>query len=276
MTPGVQQVRERADTLLTRLKLLDRHDKAYRGRRNAWTLAAIGAGIAGILTTIAANATHVGPSGAAVFVVTVLLVLGCVVQAVRYHRLDLDDRKITLAIQLVTMLRADIAAKDPIAMIADLRSYRRGGTIVERAGSFLGDHVRKYRHAWLTLRARLADGNVLDVRVVDRVTRRQKRKSHGGKTKYKTRVRGRTDVRIAVRLAKRYRPAADIPGRVRGPGVPPLRLTALMASTDGARLDALFRSPIYVDVNALPGGRQVLDVLRWLYGGLNAAAKRTA
>lgn len=276
MTPGVHQLRERADTMLTRLRLLDRYDKAYTRRRNAWTLAAIGAGIAGIFATVVASETRAAPPEAVFFLIGVPLVAVCVIQAVRYHRLDLDDRKIDLVFRLVTMLRADVRAREPIALAADFRSYRRGGTIVDRSGSFLGSNVKKYRHPWLTLRVTLADGNLLVVTVVDRITQRQKRKSAGGKTKYKRRVRGRSDVSIAMRLAKRYRPAADVVGRLGALSVPGLTLTVATPSTDGARLDATFRSPTVLDVAALPGAAQVLGALRWLYGGLTRGVTRSA
>jgi hypothetical protein len=280
MSPGVQRVRERADTLLTRLKLADRHDKASTRRRNVWIFTAFGVAILGIVGTIVAHESgdvrRIIRPETLFFLVALPLVIVAIGQAIRYHRLDLDDRKLVLALRLVTMLRADTRAGAPVAMTADFRSYRRGGAVVERSGSWLGNNVRKYRHPWLTLQVALADGNVLTVSVVDRVTARQKRKSAGGKTKYRTRVRARSDVRLAVRLARRYRPAASVASRLPAGTVPGLTIAAVTPSTDGARLDALFRSPTVLDTSGLPGPGAVLGALRWLYGGLNAAARQTA
>jgi hypothetical protein len=210
------------------------------------------------------------------FFVAAPSVLVCVVQAVRYHRLDLDDRKLALVLRVVTMLRADMRSGERLALTVDFRSYRRGGTIDERTGWFLGNSVKKYRHPWLTLRVALADGNVLVLAVVDRVTVRQKRKTTGGKTKYKTRIRARSDVSLAVRLAKRYGPAAAAADALRGRAVAGLTLAAITAASDGARLDAAFRSPTVIDLAALPGADAALGVLRWLYGGLGARRTRTA
>lgn len=274
----VQRLRERADTLITRLRLIERQDRSFTRRSRGWTVAATVVAAVGVMATVIANEGRQAPPTVVFFLFAVPAVFVCAAPAWYYHRLDLDDRKITLALRLVTILRADIAAKHSLDVTVDLRGYRRGAQIVDRSGWALGNSVKKYRHAWLTLRARLADGNLVVVSVVDRITQRQKRKTHGGKTKYKTRVRGRSDVRIAVRLARRYRPGTDVARRLRAaPAVPGLTLASVTSALDGVRLDAVFRSPVVLDAAALPGPEPVLGVLRWLYTGLvSGAAVRRA
>src|SRR5205085_2705253 len=68
--------------------------------------------------------------------------------------------------------------------------------------------VTHYRHRWLQLVTTLADGNAITLEASDRVKQKSKRKG--------TRTLSHSEVRIAVRFAKRYRPIGPIADALRG------------------------------------------------------------
>lgn len=272
MVPGVYTVRDRAEPLLTRFGLAVIADKAVERRAKTFRWLTFLLGVPGLV-------------GLSVFPATPWLALPlaglvagivCAFRWRHYHTLDLDDRKLQAVLKLLRVLRADVPHREPLDLTVDLRDYRHGGRLLLREGSWFGSNVKKYGHAWLRLGARLADGNRITVLLSDRVIRRQKRKSAGGKTKYKVVERCWSEVTVSLRLDKHYRPVERLVGRLRSRSAPVLlAVRSVSASPEGARVDASLRTPVFTTPAALADGDVVLSAIRWLYGGL-AEARRSA
>lgn len=280
VAPGSERLRQRVEPLLARIRLMTARDRAYTRAARWWLVGAVLSLVVGVGLTIVVNETRalrrrVDPS--TVFFAFVPITVGvCGWQWRRYRRLDLDDRKLASVRRVLTLLRADIPLRDVVDLTADFRDCERGGQLVERSGSWIGSNIKKYRHGWLTVRARLADGNAVVIAVTDRAIRRQKRKSSGGKTKWKVVRRAYTDVDVSLRLAKPYRPATVITSQLRDPRPVGLTLQKLEPSVDGTWVHARFRSRTVQNLGELPGAEAPVAVLRWLYQGLAIAAQRPA
>lgn len=277
--PGSERLRERAEPLLARIRMMTTRDRAYTRAARWWMVGATVSFVGGIALTVIVDDTRslrrqVDP--ATVFFTMMAVAAVCAWQWRRYRRLDLDDRKLEAVRRVLAMLRADIPLRETIDLAADFRDCERGGQLVERSGSWIGSNVKKYRHAWLDVRARLADGNTVVIAVTDRLIRRQKRKTTGSKTKWKVVLRAYTDVDVSLRLAKPYRPATRVTTQMRDPRPVGLTLQKLEPSADGAWIHARFRSPTVMARDALPGAEAPLGVLRWLYQGLAGAVRRPA
>jgi len=265
MHAGVNQLNEKVDLLLARLRLAAAADrKAQRWAR-----------IFGVLTIV----MIVGVIGAcnvladAVGLPLKLVALGALIILVavgtrawrRYRRLDLDDRKLQTVQKVLGILRADISKDAPVALMVDLRGYKAGGKEVGRKGQ-----VTLYRHAWLDLTVPLADGNTITLEVTDRVKRKAKRK--------KTREQCRCEVDLGLRLDKRYGDASKVVRRLQRLVVPkPLGMVTVRAGrvTDGRtrRLSASFSTPVSLSEAQLVDGDALLAAVRWAYTGLAAAPR---
>jgi len=112
---------------------------------------------------------------------------------------DLDDQKLAAATRLLRILRADVSPTHHAKLEVDFRSYM-DKAFQRKAGN------ASYAQPWLSLRARLEDGNELRLEVVrqGKVKRKPKRKY----TKVKERVSDLVLLRLAVNR-QRYPDPAD-------------------------------------------------------------------
>jgi hypothetical protein len=194
VTPGIVKLDTRAEALLTRFSAAWVHDKAVERNAKRYTWLAVACVIVAIVSMGVFGAPVIGvPAG-------VLLVVFAIL-AFRYHRLDIEDRKLQTVMRVLKMLRADIPRDQRVSLTVDLRPFTAGAR--EKKGN-----VTRYQHRWLELTTTLADGNTITLGVIDRVKQKSKRRG--------TRTLAHSDVRIAVRFAKRYRPIGPIADALRG------------------------------------------------------------
>lgn len=263
MQPGVNQLNEKVDLLLARLRF------AAAADRKAQRWARIFGGLTIVLIVAFIGACNVLADGVGLplklVAIGAMIVLVAVVARAwrRYRRRDLDDRKLQTVQKVLGILRADIPKDAPVALMVDLRGYKAGGKEVGRKGP-----VTLYRHPWLDLTVPLADGNTITLEVIDRVKRKAKRK--------KTSEQCRCDVDLELRLDKRYGDASEAVRRLRGLVVPtPLGMVTVQTGRviDGRarRLSASFSTPVSLSAAQLVGGDALLAAVRWAYAGLAPA-----
>lgn len=176
----------RAD--LDRLRILD---IGVEQRRRSWGLAALlclGAAAVAILIQRMfpqdASVLRVSLSAASVLVAGAA---GCCAMFLRFKRLDLENRRYTLASQLLLRLRHDIGADAPVKLVLDL-------TPVDAPDKQKGKHVtpsgwkaQDFSDPWFTLQTRLLDGTYLRIGMVECLQKRSRvRRTQTGKYKYKT------------------------------------------------------------------------------------------
>jgi len=193
VTPGVVRLDARAEAVISRFSVAWVEDKAVerKARRSTWL--AVGCAVASVLGMLSGTPVLWMPA--------VVLTAAFAINAVRYHRLDIEDRKLQAVLRVLKVLRADIPRDQRVALTVDLRRYTAGEKVKD-------GRVTRYRHAWLQLATTLADGNAITLEASDRVKQKSKRKG--------TRTLAHSEVRIAVRFAKRYRPIGPIADALRG------------------------------------------------------------
>jgi hypothetical protein len=294
VTIGVQTLDQRVEPLLTRFRLAAVADRTVERRAMIYlALTAVTGVVAAICLFVACGiavearkaaerqtATWLAAVGGGAFALSI----GFGVRRRAWKRLDLDNRKLQALLRVLAILRADIARSERVSMTADLRDTRQGGALVSRE-SVGASTVSRYRHAWLTLAARLADGNSVALSVVDHLKVKQKRR---------TRYVCTTDVDLSIRLDQRYRgavpalvnllgrrklpyavPAGVVPPS-EGQGRPPretFRLTGVHAAPNGGAIKLALKTPRLPDPSRLPDGDVLLGVLRWFYGSLGDACR---
>lgn len=269
---------ERADVLLPLFERVHQEDEAAERRSARGRNFAIGSGVAWFVSMFVAGFIH-----PMLFVGSGLLLLGVVAGGVYWYihqRHDLDDRKVATVLRLLRVLRADVPATQKLLVHIDHRSYRKGGTLLEKSNAG-GVRFFRYEHPWLGLRARLADGSTVALAITDRVRRKEKPKRKYTKVAEHTVSR----VTVAVRLARRYGDAAVVAERLRGRALGE-RFELRQVVGRGRVVKATFVTPVAASftnrsgtqtsgVEALGSGDTLLLALRWIYGGL-AAVPRAA
>lgn len=294
MTSGVQKLDQRVEPLLARLRLAALTDRTVERRaRVHLALTAVTGVVAAICLFVACNialearkaverqnATWLGVVGGSALAASI----GFGLRRRAWKRLDLDNRKLRALLRVLAILRADIAFRERVSVIADLRDTQQGGALVSRE-SVGASTVSRYRHPWLTLSARLADGNTVALTVVDHLKVKQKRR---------TRYVCTTDVELSIRLDKRYRgavaPLVNLLDRRNPPSAAPVRaappaegqrrperesftLTGVRAAPNGSAIKLALKTPRWHDPSRLPDGDVLLGVLRWFYGSLGEARR---
>jgi hypothetical protein len=264
VTPGIVRLDARPEMLISRFSAAWVHDKAVerRARRVTWLT------VGGALLTVALMLARLPVLWGPALAVTV----ACLFTAIRLHRLDIEDRKLQAVLRVLKVLRADIPRDQRVALTVDLRTFKAGQRVRNA-------RVTHYRHEWLTLTTRLADGNTITLAANDRVKQKAKRK--------RTRTLAHSEVRIAVRFAKRYRPIGPIADALRGhaPGVgSPGPFTPGADDRSPAaerRLEACYRTrrlegltPSTTGWDGLATGDTLLATVRHVYGGV-ARARRS-
>ncbi len=194
MTPGIVRLDARAEAVLSRFSVAWVEDKAVERKAKRYTWLAIACAVLTAVVMGVFKALALGLAGGVLLVVFA-------VQAFRFHRLDIEDRKLQAVMRVLKVLRADIPRDQRVALTVDLRRFTAGERV--KTGN-----VTRYQHRWLDLTTTLADGNTISLGVVDRVKQKSKRRG--------TREMAHSDVRIAVRFAKRYRPIGPIADALRG------------------------------------------------------------
>ncbi len=127
-----------------------------------------------------------------------------VILYVRYHRLNLDDRRILTPIKFLEVLGADIAPRDPVRLLVSFDHYRRHGRKLAESGS-RGARKAKYEDTWLEVEGWLAERTRFRLVVTQRVDRSDK-----SKRKYtKTKERVRETVGLYLRPNRKLYPALE-------------------------------------------------------------------
>ena len=193
MTPGIVRLDARVEAVISRFSVAWVEDKAIERKAKRYTWLAVGCAVLTIALGAVVGPVAAAPAGA--------LLVACAIAAVRFHRLDIEDRKLQAVLRVLKVLRADIPRDQRVALTVDLRRYTAGAKVKN-------GRVTRYRHPWLQLTTTLADGNAITLEASDRVKEKSKRKT--------TRTLAHSEVRIAVRFAKRYRPIGPIADALRG------------------------------------------------------------
>jgi hypothetical protein len=263
--PAVHQFTEDAEKLLARFAVATVQDRHVdRARRNAGLgfFAALAVGVV-LLFWLPALAALLG-------VVAVV----CAVLWFRWKGRDIENRKLETVLKLLRILRADIPRDKPIALTVDLRGYAAGGEPTPRTWArFRRPPIVHYRHRWLQLRCRLADGNVVRIGVTDVVKSKQKRK--------KTVVTWGGDLSLAIRLAPQYAPrAAEIGEALHAGPAKSVGVRVVSARTRRARRGRDVEPWVVARLRAPRAGAPavnadtVLGVLRWAYAAIAGARSR--
>jgi hypothetical protein len=268
VTPGIVRLDARAEVLISRFSVAWVEDKAIerKVKRSAWLA------VACVLAVFVVMGVFKAP---VVGALAGLLMVFFVVSAYRYHRLDIEDRKLQTVMRVLKVLRADLAREQRVALTVDLRRFTAGARVKN-------GRVTRYQHRWLELTTTLADGNTISLDVTDRVKQKSKRK--------RTRTLAHSEVRIGVRFAKRYRPIGPIADALRGhaPGAGspgPFSPGADDRSPDAERrLEACYRTRRAEGAapaaaphgwDGLATADTLLSTMRHVYRGI-AQARRTA
>jgi hypothetical protein len=258
MTPGVVKLREPADAIVSRFTVAWVHDKVIERtmRRLRWAgLASVVIAAGSVVATIVLERPPLLLIAATALAIAIALGL----RWKAYDRLDIDDRKLRTVLRVLRILRADIPRAERVALTVDLRDYDAPGRTP--AGSHFTDD-------WFRLTTRLADGNVVTLSLTDRIKRKIKRKG-------RVRIAAHTRLRVALRLAKPYRPAATLAAALRHRSARDGLILAGITAPAANRLVAAWRSPRLPFLAALPAGDALLGALAAVYAGL-AAARRPA
>lgn len=204
--------------------------------------------------------------------VAVVLMLALWWGALWYKRRDVDDHKLAVPVRFLDIARADMPPDTVLGLTLDLAGYDKPGYHVS------GD---AYRQKWLTLDAKLSDGNRLGLEVEWLVKRRTKAKHRGTRVKERSRDR----VTLALRLNPRLYPspqrvaealrAGPPPGPLKVAGVRPGEhdLAISLATAPRLRVGTGLRCRAQDAVQIT--GDTLLGTLVWLYRGIKVAKAAT-
>ncbi|HXX93938.1 MAG TPA: hypothetical protein VEN81_09905 [Planctomycetota bacterium] len=258
---------EAADLLVRRLGGAGREDKAAERTSKVLLVLAVLGWIAGGLLTVVAGMFYLL---AVPIVLTVLYV--------RAKRHDLDDRKLATALKFFQVLRADIPSGEPVDLRIDFRSHQKGGRMVSKEAGKAGSRITVHEHGWFAARARLADGNDVQVAVTSDIIRKEK-----PKRKYtKVSERWTDTVEIVAKLREVYGDPSAIAGALRS-SPPPRGLSVRRVVGGDGRLRATFetqefrrtsgRSSSVAGEENRVDGDVLLGAMVWFYRGISGARK---
>ncbi|MEW6126394.1 MAG: hypothetical protein AB1757_04960 [Acidobacteriota bacterium] len=148
-----------------------------------------------------------------IFVIALIIFIGVSV-ILGKHRKDVPNHLRLFVVPLLSVLREEMRRGESLYLRLDLR----GGTVADKLHSnqlskkgqqlqASGSKIKEefFQDVWLTGSARLADGTQLQMRVVDRIRKREegKRRSSGKyKTKTKHKIKSRLEARLQFKRAK--------------------------------------------------------------------------
>lgn len=272
------ELTEPIEGLLARLRAVHAGDKAAEREASGHGWRAVLAAIAAALATFG-----IGPFGWPAAIAAAACAAAAIASLVLHRlakRFDIDDRKVATVLQFLKIVAADTPPAAPLRVQVDFRPYEDGGTrqSAEKQGGFFSPaptvRVYKYEHNWLTIGGRLADGNAYLLRVVDRVTRKEKPKRKY--TKVRESIRG--SVELALRLRPRYGDPEAVLARLKRARAPePLRVVRVRLA--GRSLRAELAKPAALRVSARHGasepaadafvdGHSLLAALLWAYAAV--------
>jgi hypothetical protein len=260
---------EPADALVKRLQQATVEDKAAERKSKVLGILALVGWIAGVLLTVFAG---LYPVLAVPIVLTVLYV--------RTKRHDLEDRKLETALKFFRVLRADIPTGEPVDLRIDFRSHQKGGHLLSKEGGSLSQRVTVYEHEWFAARARLADGNEVQVTVTAEITRKEK-----PKRKYtKVRERWFETLEIVTKLRDLYGDSAAIAGALQK-SPPPKGLSVRRVRGAEGRVRASFETQEFRQTTGRASSATVLgeenrvngdfllSAMVWFYRGISGSRK---
>ncbi|MFP2959612.1 hypothetical protein ACLEPN_17655 [Myxococcus sp. 1LA] len=144
--------------------------------------------------------------------------VGCFIVYLRFRRLDLENRRYTLASQVLHRLRRDIGPDAPVKLVLDLTPMDSSEKSLGKHKTSTGWNAENFSDPWLTLQTRLLDGTHLRIAAVQRLQKRSRtRRSSSGK--YKTKYRKDSWALFQVQLrvkAERYPDLARMEPEARG------------------------------------------------------------
>ncbi|NOK17376.1 hypothetical protein [Corallococcus carmarthensis] len=119
----------------------------------------------------------------------------------RAGRTDLDNRRYGLVATLLQRFQVDLDVNAPVDVKLDLSPRDDARKCVGKLKRGRWD-CENFTDAWLSLHGRFADGTHLHLSVVDHLQKRRRygRSSSSGKTKLKTKRKGKTLLQVALRV----------------------------------------------------------------------------
>lgn len=124
----------------------------------------------------------------------------------RYHKMNLDDRRILTPLKFLEVLQTDIPPRDPVKLVVSFEDYRKHGKALAQQKIFWSSVKRsKYEDTWLHVEGWLAEKTRFRLLVTQRVGLTEKRKRKY--TKRSERVQ--ETVTLHVRPNPKLYPALD-------------------------------------------------------------------
>lgn len=255
------QLEGTADTLLAQVSAMKASDDTAEKKTSLWS----GGCVVSVISAFASFWLFdvVGPWAAILTVFGVGFGILCGVKMTKYKEMDLEDRKVETLQKLLSVLRADVPAVQPLKVEVDFRDYVKAGEQKE-PGS--------WSHTWLRTTTSLADGTAVALALGEDVKRKERRKRKY--TKVKERITG--EAAVELRLARQYGDAAAVAERLKSLPAPAGYAVAGVAGS-GRRLHAALRTAPCNRLTArtgpsvtgkLPDADTMLVALRWAYRAL--------
>ncbi|WP_223641051.1 hypothetical protein [Corallococcus sp. EGB] len=248
----VYEARAPVPEVLADLKAVAELDaRAERKRRTlwiaAWSLMVFSLVAAALLSLVVGQLSFAQQDawGGMPFVVAVASFVAGIVLFIlraRASRTDLDNRRYDLVATLLKRFQVDLDASAPVAVKLDLApaddARKRVGT--PKRGRW---ECEDFTDAWLSLHGRFADGTHLHLSAVERLQKRKRYgRSRSGRTKLKTKRKGRTLLQVGLRVKpERFPGLADLgPAAKQAVKLPPgVALSRLDVAKDRVELRAL-------------------------------------
>jgi hypothetical protein len=113
-----------------------------------------------------------------VIIIGIIALIISIVQLVRYRKQNIEDRKLLTGLKLAQILGIDLKKNSPLDISISFDNYLEHGKPL-RGNKSLG----KYLVTWLQAHGRLADSTVFDLKVHQKVSRKERRKRKYTKVK---------------------------------------------------------------------------------------------
>jgi len=154
------------------------------------------------------------------------LAIGALLRYRALKKMDLSNNLRTLAVPLLVVLGEEVDRGAPIDLELDLRRHDVPDKLVreeppDSGGGYYSIVNRHFKDAWMSGRARLADGARLRWAIVDEIMQQTKRRRNArGKIKTKTKYKKRTTMSVSIALpeAAYTTTGADATASVAGAG----------------------------------------------------------
>ncbi|WP_255208512.1 MULTISPECIES: hypothetical protein [unclassified Myxococcus] len=196
---------------LERLRVLD---VEVEQARRSWGQSTLLCLAAAVIIFIFRTTLEEGPEDALALQLTqwaglALLVgsVGCLTVYLRFRSLDLENRRYTLASQVLHRLRRDIGPDAPVKLVLDFTPVDSPGKLQGKRVTPTGWDAENFADPWFTLQTRLLDGTHLRIAMVQWLEKRSRtRRSSSGKTKTKHRKRSWALLQVQLRVKAERHP----------------------------------------------------------------------